>query len=169
MLPSLTSDGSTVRKSFFILLVLSVFIPSCRGEARWCDVLGRGDGDKILYPPIARVARVSGTVLARIVYTAQGDITDVTSISGAPMLATSVREQLKTWHMKTNASGNDPCQSLAIIDFRLVTDGKPAGSSPQPTSGSIMRLFVETQPAVLYSISDPRSTIIRRRRRFFLF
>jgi hypothetical protein len=154
--------GASVRVSAFVLFVVALLVPACRAEARWCDVLGHGDGDKILYPPIARAARVSGTVLARIVYTAQGDVTDVTSISGSPMLATSVREQLKSWHLKTNASGNDLCESLAIIDFRVVTDDKPAGPPPQPTSGSIMRLSIEIQPLIL---SDPAAEITKRRRR----
>jgi hypothetical protein len=167
VLPSLASDWSTVRKSVFILVVV-LLAPACRAEARWCDITGHGDSDKLFYPPIARAARVSGIVLARIAYSAQGDVQEVVNISGPPMLAKFVSVQLRSWHLKTNASENDPCQSLAIIEFRLVTDDKPAGSPPQPTSGSIMRLSIETQPAILYSNSDPRSTIIRRRR-FFLF
>jgi hypothetical protein len=145
---------------------LSVFIPACRGEARWCDITGQSSSDKLVYPPIARAARVSGIVLARITYSPQGDVQEVATISGPPMLAKFVNVQLRSWHLKTNASGNDPCQSLAIIDFRLVTDDKPAGAPPQPTSGSIMRFSIEAQPLTL---SDPEGNFSERRHRFRLF
>jgi hypothetical protein len=152
--------------SLFLLAGL-LLAPICRAEARWCDVLGRGDSDKILYPPIARAARVSGTVLARVTYTPQGDVKDVVNISGPRLLATPVATQLKTWRLKTNALGDELNQSLAIIDFRIAS---PVVSSARPpVSGSIFHVSVVTEPIVLYTISDPAPKRITRRRRFFLF
>jgi hypothetical protein len=154
-----------VRKSVFILVVVILLAPACCAEARWCDILGHGDSDKLTYPPIARAARISGTVLARITYGPQGDVKNVANISGPGMLAKAVSEQLKTWRLKTNSSGNDPCQSLAIIDFRLVTDDTLGGPPPQPISGSIMRLSIEAQPPPC--LCDPAPTLGKKRR--FLF
>jgi hypothetical protein len=154
-----------VRKSFFILLVLSVLIPTCRGEARWCDILGHGDSDKMVYPPIARAARVSGTVLLRVTYTPQGQPQDVNLVSGPLMLAKFAGNQLKTWHLKTNATGEDLCQSLAIIQFRL-SDNPPAqAQQEQLASGSMMRLSIDAQmPPCL---CDPAPTLGKKRRGLF--
>ena len=156
-----------MRKSVFILVVVILLAAACRAEARWCDVLGHDDSDKLTYPPIAKAARISGTVLARITYTPQGDVKDVTSVSGSPMLARPVATQLKTWHLKTNASGEDLCQSLAIIDFRI---GSPASSSVrQSASGGMFRVSVVGEQLVLYTISDPAPKRVMRHRRFLLF
>jgi hypothetical protein len=159
--------GASVRKTTFILFVVMLFAGVCRGEARWCDITGHADSNKLFYPPIARAANVSGTVLARITYTSQGDVKDVISISGPPMLAKFTVAQIKDWHMKTNAAGEDLCQSLVIVEFHIGSDVAPPVTPPQP--GSIVRLSVETQPLILYSISDPAPKKITRRRRFLLF
>ena len=151
-----------MRNGAFILFVVALLVPACRAEARWCDVIGHGDSEKLTYPPIARAARVSGIVLAQITYSAQGDVQEVATISGPPMLAKFVSLQLRSWHLKTNASGSDPCQSLAIIEFRLVTDDKPAGSRSQPTPASILRISVEAVAIVL--TNDEMPTLSRKRR-----
>jgi hypothetical protein len=158
-----------VRASAFILFVMALLASACRAEARWCDVLGHGNGDKILYPPIARAAQVSGTVLARVIYSPQGEVKHVILVAGPPLLATPVATQLKTWHLKTNASGEDLCQSLAIIDFRIASPASSSFGPPQPVSGSIFCMSVVAEPIVLYTISDPAPKKITRRRRFFLF
>jgi hypothetical protein len=158
-----------VRASAFILFVMALLASACRAEARWCDVLGHGNGDKILYPPIARAAQVSGTVLARVIYSPQGEVKHVILVAGPPLLATPVATQLKTWHLKTNASGEDLCQSLAIIDFRIASPASASVSPPQPVSGSIFCMSVAAEPLVLYTISDPAPKKTWRRRRFFLF
>ena len=159
-----------MRKNVFILLLAAiVVVPACRAEARWCDVTAHGNSDKIVYPPIARAAQISGTVLARVTYSLAGEVKDVTSISGPRFLSTSVTTQLKAWHFETNASGNEPCQSLAIIDFRIAFQTSSPVSSPQPISGSIFRVSVVAEPIVLYTISDPAPKKIWKRKRFFLF
>jgi hypothetical protein len=158
-----------VRASAFILFVMALLASACRAEARWCDVLGHGNGDKILYPPIARAASISGPVLLRITYTPQGDVKGLVNISGPKLLATPVATQLKTWRLKTNAVGDELCQSLAIIDFRIASPASSPVSPPQPVSGSIFCMSVAAEPLVLYTISDPAPKKIWRRRRFFLF
>jgi hypothetical protein len=148
------------------MLALSIFVPACRGEARWCDITGHGDSDKVVYPPIARAAHVSGTVLLRITYTPQGQPQDVTSISGPPMLARFVGNQFKAWHLKTNATGEDLCQSLAIVQFRLSDNPSAQAQQEQLVSGSIMRLSIDAQ--VPPCLCDPAPTL-GKKRRFFLF
>jgi hypothetical protein len=154
-----------VRKSTFILFLVILLAAVCRGEARWCDITGDGGNDKVLYPPIARAAHVSGTVLARITYTPQGDIKEVISISGPPLLAKFTAAQIRDWHMKTNAVGGDLCQSLAIVQFRLSDNLALQVQHEQLVSGSIMRLFIDAQmPPCL---CDPEPTLAKKRRSFF--
>ncbi|HZD78001.1 MAG TPA: energy transducer TonB, partial [Acidobacteriaceae bacterium] len=83
-------------KSAFILFAMALLVSACRAETRWCDVTGHGDGDKLVYPPIARAASISGTILARVTYSPEGEVKDVTVVSGPRLLATPVATQLKT-------------------------------------------------------------------------
>jgi hypothetical protein len=158
--------GPSVLKSAFVLFAAALLLSVCRAEARWCDVTGHGDSDKIVYPPIGRAAHVSGTVLARVTYSPRGEVKDVTSVSGPRLLAIPVATQLKTWHLKTNALGGELCQSLTIIDFRIASADSSLVRPPQPVSGSIFRVSVVTKPIVLYTISDPAP---KKRHRFLLF
>lgn len=154
-------------KNIALVLVAGMLLsPLCRAQVRWCNVTGHGNGDRITYPPIARAASVSGTVLSRVTYSPQGDVKEVTSVFGPVLLTTPVVTQLKNWHVKTSASGNELCQSLAIIDFRI---GSSASAPTRPTPQSMFRISVVAEPLVLYMISDPAPRTISRRKRFFLF
>jgi hypothetical protein len=158
-----------LKKVYSLLLAIVLLVPMCRAQARWCDITGHGESDKLIYPPIARAAHVSGTVLLRITYTPQGQPQDVAPISGPPLLATPVATQLKSWHLKTNASGEELCQSLAIIDFRIASPDSLIVRPPQSVPRSIIRMSVVVEPIVLYTISDPAPKKVTRRRHFFLF
>ncbi len=157
-------------KTLGILILLTLLVPNCKAEARWCDIVGHGDNDKLIYPPIARAAHVSGTVLLRVTYTQQGQPTDVAYVSGPRLLARYAGEQLKTWHLTTTASGAGLCQSLAILDFRFVSGNPSPTRLPEPESGSIFRISVEaTAPIVEYARSDPAPKHVTELRRFLRF
>ena len=133
-----------MRISLTILLGLGSLASVCHAEARWCSIIGRGPSDAIVYPPIARVARVQGVVLSRIYYLPNGHVKDVEVISGPVMLSNWISEQLKSWIIKTNATGNEVCVTLVIADFRLYnqSESKPVRSITA-VSQSILRLTID--------------------------
>jgi protein TonB len=50
-----------------------------------------------LYPPLARQARIQGTVVLRIIINKLGEVRDVELVSGHPMLAPAAIEAVKKW------------------------------------------------------------------------
>jgi hypothetical protein len=133
-------------------------------DARWCTITEKRDTDALVYPPIARVAHVDGIVIQRINFTSAGKVLSVESISGPQMLATSTARQLKTWHLQTDATGDQDCQSLILVRYRIYLDDPPPTEEHQSTPG----MFQISIDGLSLVISDPAATITKRRR-FHLF
>ena len=115
-------------------LAMLVLIPAAAfgAEPRWCEVTGRAAGDTLAYPPIAKAARVSGIVVSRMVYSTSGKVESVERVFGPMMLAASVEQQLKNWTVQTRATGDQPCETLVIAEFRLWFADDPLPVVPVP-------------------------------------
>jgi hypothetical protein len=134
---------------------------SARAEARWCSITAIRSTDTLLYPPIAKAARISGIVLGRVTFRKTGTVDAVQVISGPVILARGLTEQLKTWSVTTDANGTEPCESLIVAKFTLIDpDAAVREAEPQPVTPSIYQVAVQDQPIVL---SDPAAYIGKRR------
>lgn len=136
-----------MRTSVALVLGLAAFAGICRAEPRWCSVSGSDPSNKILHPPIARAARVSGVVLMHMIYAPNGKVERTEPIFGPAMLSRSLTDQLMRWTVKTDAIGNDLCQTLVIVDFSFVD----AGTTVQPATPlpSVLRISVQAEILVL--------------------
>lgn len=105
------------RLLMFVAIGLACHI--CQAQTRWCSITGTAKADTLLYPPIGRAARVTGTVISRITNLPSGPVVALETVSGPPLLATSVNGQMKSWTLRTEAKGTEPCQSLLVITFTL--------------------------------------------------
>ena len=78
------------------------------------------------YPPLARQARIQGTVVLNIVIGRDGNVQSVSLFSGHPMLAPAAIEAVKQWKYKPYLLNNVPVEveTQATIIFTL--------SQPQP-------------------------------------
>lgn len=72
-----------------------------------------------VYPSIAKAAHVTGTVRMVATVAADGHITDVTVLSGPPMLAGSAKESLLKWTFPPMQQGGSPVSSHAIVDIHF--------------------------------------------------
>jgi hypothetical protein len=68
---------------------------------------------------------VQGEARARIIYKPNGRVEMVEPVSGAAMLSGSLASQLSNWTVRSNATGDEVCQTLVIATFTL---GKPTRS-----------------------------------------
>lgn len=136
-----------MRRSLSILFVLGLAASFCRAETRWCSIVGRDSNDILTYPPIARAARVQGFVVSRIQFLPSGSVNHVETISGFPLLTESLASQIKEWTLKTDAPGEEPCQTLVVADFRLI-DGysQYAERHAKPVAPSVLEINVEVEP-----------------------
>ncbi len=62
------------------------------------------------YPPLARSARIQGTVLLRAMISKQGTIRDLTVLSGHPMLVSAAIEAVRQWRYRPYVLNNDPVE-----------------------------------------------------------
>jgi hypothetical protein len=115
----------------------------------------------LVYPSVARTARVSGTVLSRIQFSPSGSVNRVEIINGSQLLAESLSSQIKGWTLKTNASGDEPCQALVLAHFQFIDGFSQLADKPaKPVAPSIYEITVETEtePYVIDNLDPfPRS------------
>ena len=73
------------------------------------------------YPPLARQARVQGTVVLDATISEQGDIVDLHVVSGHPMLVTAAVEAVKQWRYRPYLLNGQPVsvQTSIQVNFRL--------------------------------------------------
>jgi periplasmic protein TonB len=73
------------------------------------------------YPPLARQARISGTVVLHAVISKDGSIENLTLVSGHPMLAPAAIDAVKQWKYKPYLLNGEPVEvdTEVLVNFTL--------------------------------------------------
>jgi periplasmic protein TonB len=73
------------------------------------------------YPPLARQARIQGSVLLQAEISKNGDIQNLRLISGHPMLAPAAIEAVKQWKYKPYYLNGEPVEveTQITVNFSL--------------------------------------------------
>ena len=97
-----------------------------------------------VYPPLARQARISGTVVLRVIIGTDGSIESLTLVSGHPMLAPAAIDAVKQWKYKPFLLNGQPqkVDTEVTVNFELsprspaddLASGRSAGQSGNPTT-----------------------------------
>jgi len=146
-------------KAICVAVLLGAISMVAHADARWCTMSSLGPGQNLIYPPIARAARVSGHVMERVIYSPGKGATSFEFISGPKMLSAALEEQMRGWTISTNAVGPDACMTLAVADFMLDENTGDSSANPIDISiPSILQLHVFTTPICL---CDPAGTVSR--------
>jgi TonB family protein len=86
-------------RGFFVFIFLTV--AACFGALAQADNPELVSADIPFYPPLARQARVYGSVTVAFTLPANaGEPADVEAVSGHPMLKSAAVENVKTWHFR---------------------------------------------------------------------
>lgn len=82
-----------------------------------------------VYPPLARQARIQGTVFLKVIVTKAGEVRSVEVVSGHPMLVPSAVEAVKQWRYTPYQKNGEPVEvtTTVQVDFRIA--GSPAESA----------------------------------------
>src|ERR1700722_7094605 len=75
------------------------------------------------YPPLARQARISGTVVLRAVISKDGSIENLQLISGHPMLVQSALDAVKQWRYKPYLLNGEPVEVDTEIQVNFTLSG----------------------------------------------
>jgi|GEM_PF-3115401 len=89
------------------------------------------------YPPVAREARVQGTVVLQAVIGKDGTIQDLSVISGHPMLIPAAMDAVKQWRYKPYVLNGEPVLVQTTINVNFELNG-PASEAPpnEPVANS---------------------------------
>ena len=94
------------------------------GAQRMADLIMR----KVepVYPPLARAARIQGTVTLRVVINKSGDVENVQLISGHPMLAPAAIDAVRQWKYQPYLLNGEPVE----VETRVTVNFTLAGTAP---------------------------------------
>src|SRR5208282_5123766 len=76
-----------------------------------------------VYPPLARQARVSGTVVLRAVISKDGSIENLSLVSGHPMLAPAAIDAVKQWKYKPYLLNGEPVEVDTEVQVNFTLAG----------------------------------------------
>ncbi len=92
------------------------------------------------YPPLARQARIQGTVVLKATINKTGDVVNLQLISGHPMLAPAAIEAVKQWKYKPYVLNGEPVEveTNVTVNFQLAEPPKQTPSRDEPpTEGAV--------------------------------
>jgi periplasmic protein TonB len=78
---------------------------------------------KPMYPPLARQARIQGTVVLQALISKTGDIENLQLISGHPMLAPAAIEAVKQWKYKPYLLNGEPVEVETQVQVNFTLSG----------------------------------------------
>lgn len=76
-----------------------------------------------VYPPIAKSARVQGTVVLNAVISRTGKVANVQVVNGPPMLRQAALDAVKTWQYKPYTLNNEPTEINTTINVVFTLGG----------------------------------------------
>jgi len=74
------------------------------------------------YPPIAKSARVSGSVVVEVTIDEQGNVTSARAISGHPLLQQAAVEAAKGWKFSPPQLNDTPVKEIGTITFNFTLE-----------------------------------------------
>ena len=89
-----------------------------------------------VYPPLARAAKVSGSVTVEVTINEEGDVISARAISGHPLLRDSAIDAARKWRFNPTKLSSVPVEVIGKIVFDFSLNGKDA----EPEEKSIATL-----------------------------
>jgi protein TonB len=74
---------------------------------------------KPIYPPLAIMAHVQGTVVLQAVLSTAGTVEDLKVVSGHPLLVGAALDAVKTWRYQPTLLNGEPVEVLTEIDVNF--------------------------------------------------
>ncbi len=117
------------------------------------------------YPPLARQARIQGSVILQLVISKSGEVENVQLFSGHPMLAPAAIDAVRQWKYKPYLLNGEPVEveTRATVNFALpeshaavgVVGDAPGGIPPGEQGSSAPSIPVDANhPAVRVRVSQ---------------
>ena len=89
------------------------------------------DQVKPVYPPLAKQARIQGTVKFNVVIAQDGTLKSLQVISGHPMLVQAALEAVRQWRYKPTLLNGSPVDVITTIDVNFTLNDAPPPPAEQ--------------------------------------
>lgn len=111
-----------------------------------------------IYPPLARQARIQGTVILSIVISTDGEVRDTKLISGHPMLAPAAIDAVKQWEYKRSTAVDHPVEveTIVRVNFRMAEDGHARAARIDSRLQLSVPQFVHVPQGVMEGLLDKK-------------
>ena len=109
-----------------------------------------------IYPPLAREARIQGTVVLQALIGKDGTIENLAVVSGHPMLTQAALDAVKQWRYKPYLLNGEPVWVQTAINVNFVLDG--ASSEAQNSGAPATSGQPQEQPAASAPVQDKMPT-----------
>ncbi|HME37197.1 MAG TPA: energy transducer TonB [Candidatus Sulfotelmatobacter sp.] len=108
--------------------------PTRAGDKVMADLLTKRVAP--VYPPLARQARIQGTVILKVRISKSGDVVNLQLVSGHPMLAPAAIEAVKQWKYSPYLLNGDPVEVETNVAVNFTISDKPAPASGDAPEGA---------------------------------
>jgi hypothetical protein len=134
--------------------------PSCMDcVSDECSMDEVSESKQPTYPPIARAARISGEVSARIEFDKKGFPTGIDQYAGPPMLKAATEEYLRSWKIKP-LQYIDSCHATVLIEYRLTAATEVIESDVKVFKADPTHILIEDHSVLTM---DPATTITKKK------
>jgi TonB family protein len=163
--PRRAAAGWGIARSAIALLLLAS-ASLLHAQPTPCGLTSITEQSQLVYPPIARAAHVSGTVILLTRFDTQGVPVHINVLSGPPMLQRAALDFVKNW--RANQYGG-PRECPLVVNFNMIEGNTPVCSdqeagSPRFTRTDLQHVSLSTQGLWL---CDPAATVTKTRKRWF--
>ncbi|MGB6193905.1 MAG: energy transducer TonB [Terracidiphilus sp.] len=135
-------------KRLIVLLCLCACANLGRAQTRWCSSAPSSASTYFFYPAMARMEKIQGVVIGRVTILPGGRVERVEIVSGPPVLAKALHDQMMKWTLRAETDNDEACQTLVIADFKISSPyGKNLLDEPKAAPPGVMRLLVEADDA----------------------
>jgi TonB family protein len=147
------------------LLGMSLALCAAHAQSANCGLTSIQDSTPPNYPPIARAASVSGTVVLLATFDLTGKVASVKPVSGHPMLQGAAIDYVKHWQAN---SSTGPRECPVAVTFRMVGVQAECGSKDDHSNISLdsfqrldlQHVVITRGVSCFVTMADPIGTVI---------
>jgi hypothetical protein len=144
---------------------MSIVLSAAHAQSASCGLTSVKELRPLLYPPIAKAAHVTATVVLLATFDLTGNVTSVKPVSGPLMLQGAAIEYVKHWQAN---SSTGPRECPVAVTFRMVGVEAECGSKDDRSNISLdsfqrldLQHVVITRGVNCYvTMADPIGTVI---------
>lgn len=113
-----------------------------------------------VYPPIAKTAHISGTVVLHCIIAKDGRMLEVSFISGPPLLMQAAMDAVREWTYHPTLLNGNPVEVETTISVVFALGQKPAGDPPKQEAPAAAPNSTESTPGSAASPDDSTSVTV---------